>query len=139
VRGFQIRPCLRKVASATASKTVSTGDAGKGPSCLIAAARGRASVEPIPAASPTVLQTRLPSCWQWMNQRLAPEGITRTPKPFSLPPRMSRADFRGSSALTRASVRVDGAIVPFSRSVAAGNRKPSWHCPAPHVGQEKET
>ena len=66
------------------------------------------------STSPTIFQTRCPRCWQWTKKRLRPDGSTRTPKPLSLPSRVSRAVLRGLSALTRASVRLVLGI-PFSR------------------------
>ena len=63
---FHIRSCLRKTVWAKASKTVSSGGAGTGLSCLIAAriavARVRTTLALMSSVSPTILQTRLPSC-----------------------------------------------------------------------------
>ncbi len=132
VRGFQIRRFLRNAASATASKTVSSGEAGTEPSRLIAAgiaaARERASPAPISSAPPTTRHTRLPSCWQCTKNRLRPDGIIRRPKPFSFASRMSCAALRGSSALIRASVSVTDFILLFSLAVAAGNRTHHGSC-----------
>ena len=90
-------------------------------------------------ASPTTLQTRSPRCWQWMKKRLRPEGRTRTPKPVSLLSRVSYADLRGRSAVTRAAVRVILDIHLLPVAVAAGERRVAESVPLQQLSGEKTT
>ena len=74
-----------------------------------------------------------------MKKRLLPEDRTRTPNPVSLLSRVSYADLRGRSALTRAAVRVILAIRLLPVAVAAGERRVAESVPLQQLSGEKTT
>ena len=64
--------------------------------------RGRARrPRSMTAASPTIFQTRWPRCWLWMKYRFLPEGMMRTPYPFSSASLTLRTVLRGRRVSTR--------------------------------------
>ena len=110
VPAFQRRSWRLNVVRAAVSKRAKSSDEGisapRRMAASMALAGGRASSTSSESASPTICQIRFSRCWLWMKQRLAPLGMMRTPKPRSLPSRMSRARARGFNAAMRDRVRV---------------------------------